>query len=148
VRQRKIGLCTERSGLGFRERDRAILTNVCAIDEFRITHASQNVNLFTYTLYLLLSFVYISMFYAVVPLIMGLVVVVVVCVCFVCVCFSLCVCVCARARACCLRANSLLVFRPFNGEVLVGTVHKSTIQGIWLEMSHVSNIAKEIQCKC
>ena len=43
-----------------------------------------------------ISFVYISMCYAVVPLIMGLVVMVVVCLCLVCVFVRVCV----RARAC------------------------------------------------
>jgi hypothetical protein len=34
----------------------------------------------------------------------------------------------------------LLVFRPFNGEVLVGTVHKSTPQGLWLSVGFFQDV--------
>eukprot|EP00277_Geminigera_cryophila_P008295 CAMPEP_0179406168 /NCGR_PEP_ID=MMETSP0799-20121207/730_1 /TAXON_ID=46947 /ORGANISM="Geminigera cryophila, Strain CCMP2564" /LENGTH=216 /DNA_ID=CAMNT_0021177173 /DNA_START=152 /DNA_END=802 /DNA_ORIENTATION=+ len=35
---------------------------------------------------------------------------------------------------------TLLVFRPFNGEVLVGTVHKSTEQGLWISIGFFQDI--------
>jgi hypothetical protein len=37
-------------------------------------------------------------------------------------------------------ACRLLVFRPFNGEVLVGTVHKSTPQGLWISVGFFQDI--------
>jgi len=36
--------------------------------------------------------------------------------------------------------HRLLVFRPFNGEVLVGTVHKSTEQGLWINIGFFQDI--------
>ena len=37
-------------------------------------------------------------------------------------------------------ASRLLVFRPFNGEVLVGTVHNSTPQGLWISVGFFQDI--------